>query len=414
MTWSRRQWLQAAAAAAALLPLSAVGEPSAPAASLPDRASFPGLHGAYLDGAAIHPRPIGAMRRIREADEALLGDPQFPPPDADAVRASFARLVGADAEEIAFVPSTEAGESFFCASLGLPRAGARIVTDELHFIGSLMMYNDMQQRGVHVTWVPMTPDGRIAFDALERAVAQASTRGGGPVLLALSSTSFLNGFQHDLPMVCALAHAHGAVVYADIIQAAGNSPVDLHAWGVDAAACATYKWLMSPGTAFLYIRNGIADRLQAPFAHWTQFTTLPTPHMYPYDPPAPQVVDGYRRKPGAAGLFSLEYHPNDATLAGLEYTLPYIMNLGVENIQAHAQTLVAALRQGIPARYRILTPPGCRAPMLTLAVDDAPPWAPRFRAAGVTATTRWNLIRASVSVFNDAQDVDRFLAVLRA
>jgi hypothetical protein len=33
--------------------------------------------------------------------------------------------------------------------------------------------------------------------------------------------SYYNGFQHDLKAVCDLAHAHGAHVYADIIQAAG-------------------------------------------------------------------------------------------------------------------------------------------------------------------------------------------------
>ena len=39
------------------------------------------------------------------------------------------------------------------------------------------------------------------------------------------------------------AHAKGALVYADIIQATGAIPVDVEALGLDFAACSCYKWL---------------------------------------------------------------------------------------------------------------------------------------------------------------------------
>jgi selenocysteine lyase/cysteine desulfurase len=61
--------------------------------------------------------------------------------------------------------------------------------------------------------------------------------------------------------VSEIAHAKGAMVYADIIQAAGNQPLDLTASGVDAAACATYKWLMSSGTAFLHVRKSSMQKM---------------------------------------------------------------------------------------------------------------------------------------------------------
>ena len=54
-----------------------------------------------------------------------------------------------------------------------------------------------------------------------------------------------NGFQHDLKAVCELAHAHGAYVYADIVQSAGAMPIDVRASGVDFCACSSFKWLMA-------------------------------------------------------------------------------------------------------------------------------------------------------------------------
>ena len=55
----------------------------------------------------------------------------------------------------------------------------------------------------------------------------------------------------------------GALVYADIIHAAGCIPVDLHASGVDLAAGASYKWLMGEfGLGFLYVRKDVQPRLK--------------------------------------------------------------------------------------------------------------------------------------------------------
>jgi selenocysteine lyase/cysteine desulfurase len=99
------------------------------------------------------------------------------------------------------------GESFIASALGLPEKGAHVVSDYLHFAGSQMMYTDMKQRGVSVTWAKMTKDGRILLDDLDRAVVKGKTR-----LVAISATSFVNGFQHDVKRVCEMAHAKDVMV----------------------------------------------------------------------------------------------------------------------------------------------------------------------------------------------------------
>jgi selenocysteine lyase/cysteine desulfurase len=306
------------------------------------------------------------------------------------------------------VPSTQAGESFVASALGVHEAGSHVVSDHLHFVGSQMMYTDMARRGVEVTWVPMTDNG-IRLEDVDRAIRPGHTR-----LVAVSSTSFVNGFQHDLARVAEIAHAKGAMVFADVIQSAGNVPLDLTASGVDAASCATYKWLMSGGTAFLYVRSSSMARMRPPFYHWTQETTpLPTTHMYPFDTPGDEIVDGYTQKPGAAGVFSMGYEPDPRTLAGLEYSLPYIMNIGIETVQAHAQPLVERLKEELPRRgYPLLTPRDARSPIVAVVAENAERLAPTLRAAQVNVTARWNHVRAAVSVFNDMDDVERLIAGL--
>jgi selenocysteine lyase/cysteine desulfurase len=112
-------------------------------------------------------------------------------------------------------------------------------------------------------------------------------------------------------------------------------------------------------------------------------------------------------------MFSMNYEPNHATLAGLEYSLPYILNIGVANIQAHAQPLISRLKEELTRRgYALLTPVDARSPIVTVAVDNSERLAAVFQAANVSVTTRWNHIRIAASVFNDMNDVERLLAVM--
>jgi selenocysteine lyase/cysteine desulfurase len=385
-------------------PLAPLGLPPA----LPDKASFSHVRGTFLDGASSHPRPAGANGLIARAGAAELGDPAGFRPSESRIRAAFARLVHAEPSEIAFVPSTQIGESFVGNAIGLNEPGAHVVSDYLHFVGSQQMYTDMAKRGLEVSWVKIR-DNRIPLEDLDRAIVKGRTR-----LVAVSHTSFVTGFQHDLAAVSEIAHAKGAMVYADIIQGAGNVPLDLAASGVDAACCATYKWLMSPGTAFLYVRAASLAKMRPPFYHFSRYTRLlPATHMYPFDTPAPVIVDDYEPKAGTPGLFSMGYEPNVATLAGLEYSLPYIINIGPAAIQAHAQGITDHLKRELSRRgYQLLTPLDARSPIVTVAIAHADALAPALRAANVRVTTRWNHVRISASVFNDVEDADRAIAAL--
>jgi len=63
--------------------------------------------------------------------------------------------------------------------------------------------------------------GRIDLRDMDRAVEKKTK------LIEIPLVSMVNGFQHDLKAVCDLAHAHGAYVYADAMQAAGAAPIDV-------------------------------------------------------------------------------------------------------------------------------------------------------------------------------------------
>jgi selenocysteine lyase/cysteine desulfurase len=411
MGMTRRDWLIAAGA----LPLtSTVGAVALAAAAsksgartLPDKASFAPTDIAYMNSGSVHPLSLGAKAELDRYLASRLGKP-----DAadyrlgeERVIERFARLINADVDEVTFVQSTTTGEHLVVRSLGLPEPGAHVVTDTLHFFGSFPLYGDLERQGVEVTWIRHTDDGRIAIEDIEKAVRR------GTRLVSLSLVSTINGFEHDLKSVCEIAHAHGAHVYADIIHAAGCMPVDVHASGVDFAACASYKWLMGDfGLGFLYVRKALLPELER-VQHGYYAVSAFESHVYPSDPPGDSVVD-YAYRNDATGLFASGTYAHTG-VALLDHSLGYILDLGVDAIQSHVRPLTDRLKQELPKLgYRLATPPESHAPMVACWMDNARELVPKLEAAKVEISVSRNRFRASLSVFNDMDDVDRLLEAL--
>ena len=84
---------------------------------------------------------------------------------------------------------------------------------------------ELKKKGLDLRIVRPTADGRIDMRDLARLVDNRTR------LIEVSSVAMYNGFQHDLKAVCDLAHAHGAYVYADIVQSVGAVPLDVRAIG---------------------------------------------------------------------------------------------------------------------------------------------------------------------------------------
>ncbi|WP_084421419.1 aminotransferase class V-fold PLP-dependent enzyme [Henriciella litoralis] len=413
MKVTRRNALTLAAAAfagsACRTPVAAETAPMAPAAPdpstiiLPDRANF-SPKGIYLNSGSQHPfsKPASASLDAYIKHRAAFDPASDYSLNSDGPIEKFARLVNADPSEITYVQSTTAGEQAIVRSLGLPEQGAKIVTDSLHFFGSFPLYGELERQGYEVSWVKAV-DGRIRLEDLDRAITP------GTKLVSLSLVSTVNGFEHDLKAVCDLAHSRGALVYADIIHAAGCVPVDLHASGVDFAATATYKWLMGDfGLGFLYVRKGAMEALTRTNYGYYGISTFTT-HLYPFDPPGDTPVD-YEFSDDAAGWFALGTHAH-SVIALLNASLDYILDVRVETIQAHATTLTTRLKEGLKSQgFDVMTPDEARTPIVTAVLENARQrLSPAMKERGITTTLSRNRFRPTVSVFNTMDDVDAFL-----
>jgi selenocysteine lyase/cysteine desulfurase len=384
----------------------------------PRKADFNIVDGySYLNGAFSHPMPRMSADAYRQAVErrTTLAPPGVPfvylnpPPDTRPMpldpRAAFAALINAKREEISYISNTSTGENLVVEALGINRFDGNVVTDALHFEGALLHLMELKKQGLDLR-VVMPREGRIDIGDLERVVDR-NTR-----LVEISLVSMYNGFQHDLKAVCDLAHAHGAYVYVDLIQGVGTVPVDVRATGVDFAATATYKWLMGDfGLGFLFVREELLGTV-VKRTHWSYESAPDTEiHLSPLDPQRATPLT-WTPGHGATRYFQLGTMANSVATA-LRVSLPYIRELGVENIQKWRQPMLKKLqaempRLGFPAQ----TPLDSSSPIVTFAHKDAASIERKLQRAGVAVTVTPYYMRVAPSIYNDMRDVDRLLEAL--
>ena len=367
------------------------------------RADFPIASAqTYLNSAAIHPLSVPASRAFERYVEFRLhgageGRRDFDNDQQIDLKRRFAQLIGAKGpDEIAFVQNTSDGENIVVMGMDLAKKGGNVVLDELHFETSLYMYKSLEAKGLQLRVVKHR-NWSIDIEDMARAIDR-NTR-----LVSMALVSNVNGYLHDARAIADLAHARGAYLYADMVQAAGAVPIDVRAMGIDFGTAATYKWLMGErGFGFLYVREDL------------QGTVVPTTRyghrqIANFD----RVGVTWEPLPGAA-KYETGTFPNSLALVAAE-SLRYIEKLGLNNIRAHARMLTNRLQTELPAKgYRSVTPKANETPIVAFELNDAAAAAKKLKEANIAATiiASEKRLRLSVSVFNNQQDIDRVIAAL--
>lgn len=401
----RRSFIRAAASLAAASVAGASPVDAAPS-SLPNGAEDPlGVRGdfpivqqrRFLNSAYIAPIP----RQVVAAGQAFLEEKarrsfQLGPllGKCDEVRAQFARLIGAASpDEIGLLYSTAEGENVVAAGLGL-KAGDNVVIDELHYDTEFVLYRMLEKlRGVELR-IARHRNGVVTACDFEPLVDR-NTR-----LVSVAWVSHRNGWRHDLRPIADLAHAKGALLYADAIQAVGTFPIDVVAAGVDVLCAGSYKWLLAGwGVAPLYVRTAIADRLQLDrYGEMNAGRELPD-HSY-------EILTNARRFDYCSRAFGDVYT--------LSAGLAYLERVGIDRIEKHTiDGLAKRLQEGLDRQgHQLFTPMGNRSAIVTFYCSKSPAdIRAAFTAANIEVTVRNGTVRIAPALFNVADDIDRCLSV---
>src|SRR6185503_16306343 len=308
------------------------------------------------------------------------------------VRRQFARLVGADAEEIGFLFATSEGENIVASALDL-KPGDNVVVDELHYNTSFVLYRHLEQtRGIALRIVKHR-DGRVTADDVGRAVDDRTR------LLSVAWVSHQNGFRHDVRPLADLAHEHGALFYTDAVQALGMFPADVRAAGIDCMTSGTYKWLLGGfGVAPFYIRRELLDRIRVDRLGALHVEKELPDHRY-------QIYKTAKKFEYATLPFGEVYQ--------LGAGLAYLERVGVDRIEQHTVALARELREGLAALgFTLFTPAGNGSSIVSVRLQKNQARAREvLDRAGVQVSYRegGSMIRVSPALFNTRGEIRQFL-----
>ena len=404
----RREFLTAGVGGALSAPSPLIMRQHSPMPSQdPIRDAFPRLRSeTFLNAAAGTPLGTFAERGLQRYTEFQRlgpgeGRAEYVRDMLFNIRGLYGRLVGARESEIALVHCTKAGEQIILD--GLLRQGRNVVTNDLHFSGSLHNLVGLRRAG-HDVRIVRAREWDVGVDEMAAAIDDNTA------LVAVTLVSNINGRVEPMRELADYAHSRGAFVYADIIQATGVMPLDLLTLGVDFAASNAYKWLFGVhGAGFLYVREelqgaALPDRLfpghvEFNYAPWV---LVPDPERdaLGYQPPS----DGARYQPG-----HVSYLAYSAVYEGLRF----IERVGLEALLAHSVRLNRRLLDALDRdTYEVISPHADRSPILTFLAPDPPALRRRLEAAKVVVTLAGNRVRVSPAIFNTEDDIDRLTEVL--
>ena len=230
-------------------------------------------------------------------------------------REAVGRLFNAaDPERVVFTHN--ATHALNLALHGLLRQGDHVVTTSIEHNSVMRPLRHFERSGIELTIAACRRDGTLDVEAVARAL-RANTR-----LLVATHASNVSGTVLPIGELATLARSRGVLFLVDASQTAGTIPIDVAALGVDLLAFTGHKALLGPtGTGGLYIRDGVELKplLRGGTGSESQYEIQP--------------------------LFLPDAHEsgtvNVTGLAGLRASVRFLLDIGIEEVRAHEQMLMA-------------------------------------------------------------------------
>lgn len=220
---------------------------------------------AYLDSAATAqvPTPVlEAMMRFEVSSRANVHRGVYPLAEAateayESARRQVAAFIGAQSNEVSFVPSTTYGMYAAAEMLAerIMRGDGILVSSMEHHSALLPWWKVADARDAMVTTIPHNAAYRLDMETL---AVMLHDRVKAVVVTAASNVL---GTVNPIAEIVRLAHAKGALVIVDAAQYVPHMPLNVAEWGADVVVFSGHKLYGPMGVGVLYIADAVGRTL---------------------------------------------------------------------------------------------------------------------------------------------------------
>jgi len=360
----------------------------------------------YLNLAAQAPMPKVAHRAVQAAIE-WKKNPHHMPDSAyfevpNRIRASIAKLIGADPEEIALTTGASTGMS--AVAYGLTwKPGDEILTAKGEFPLQYAAWKPMEAREGIVLKVIAPRDRFLTADDFISALTPRTR------MVSVSLVRFNDAVLLDAARIAAACHAQGALLLLDVSQASGGMPLDVTQLGADFMVSAGYKWLLSPyGTGFFWAKNEHIQKMRPGPFYWAAAEGAENFHSLSFENP----------KPRGARRWDMAETSNYFNFAAMDASLQFVLQAGPATVQAHNHKLIDFLFERLPKDRCLPASPldsARRGPYGCFAARSPEKTAELYQKLvkeKIIVSLREGNIRVSPHLYNTERDIDRLIAAI--
>jgi cysteine desulfurase/selenocysteine lyase len=240
----------------------------------------------------------------------------------EASRNKLAAFLNVRADELVLTSGTTQGINLVAYSYALPRLGPGdvILLTRMEHHANIVPWQLIAERcGASIRVAEITPAGELDLDALWKQMTPEVK------ILGLTHVSNVLGTVNPVAAICREARKRGIVTLIDGSQAVPHRQVDIAAIGCDFYVFTGHKMLGPTGTGGLWARR---EHLQSmpPFIGGGEMIREVRFDKTSYNDPPHKFEAGT---------------PNIAGMIGLGAAVDYLQSLGMDNIEAREQQLLA-------------------------------------------------------------------------
>jgi selenocysteine lyase/cysteine desulfurase len=362
----------------------------------------------FFNAASWSPLP----RAVQEAGRAAVtrkGQPWKLPGDFasgqhERARKAAAALIGANPDDVALISSVGYGVSTAAKVLPIARGSRVLVLENDHTSPVLEWVGRAAAGGFTVETVKQPADGDWTSAVLEAI----DRKGAMPLALAsISSVHWSDGGALDIARIAAALRTQGAAFLVDATHDVGVRPIDVKALDPDFLIFPTYKWVLGPyGRAFMYVARRWQDGVPLEQTAAARKAVSAEDTIYFRDL-------SYR---DTARRYDMGERDHFISLEMAAVGMEMMAGWGNAAISGRLSMLTARLADGLGNLGVGLPDAKRRAPhILSVAFPKGmdPDLPQKLAAENVHAAPRLGRLRISPHVYNDEQDVDRFVDVFR-